>query len=116
MMTLKILFHVDVKWVLGEVRVTGQNGVRGDHWLLPRGLLTRNNFRLLVIRSQFHAGGQSVGRYLAFLKSAKLKRWGNHWSCQWKSLCVIFHLPFHLSKVNTSEARALAPANLPDQR
>lgn len=41
---------------------------------------------------------------------------GLHWSCQWKSLCVIFHSPFHLSKVNTSEARALAPANLPDQR
>jgi hypothetical protein len=29
---------------------------------------------------------------------------------------VIFHSPFHLSKVNTSEARALAPANFPDQR
>src|SRR5689334_8375907 len=40
----------------------------------------------------------------------------NHWSCQWNSLCVIFHSPLHLSRVNTSEARALAPASLPDQR
>jgi len=40
----------------------------------------------------------------------------NHWSCQWKSLWVIFHSSLHLSKVNTSEARALAPASFPDQR
>src|SRR5207248_3103248 len=37
----------------------------------------------------------------------------NYPSCQWNSLCVIFHSPFHLSRVNTSEARVLAPANLP---
>ena len=55
---------------------------------------------------------------LGYLRSNKqnLSRKDDHWSCQWKSLCVIFHSPFHLSKVNTSEARALAPANLPDQR
>src|SRR5215472_7157722 len=40
----------------------------------------------------------------------------NAWSCQWNSLCVIFHSPLHLTRVNTSDARAFVPASLPDQR
>ena len=39
----------------------------------------------------------------------------NHRLCQWNNLCVIFHSPSHFNKVNTSDARAFAPASFPDQ-
>src|SRR5256885_2086748 len=52
----------------------------------------------------------------AFRRLAQIPIVAAYWSCQWKSLWVIFHSPSHLRRVNTSEARALAPASLPDQR
>lgn len=39
-----------------------------------------------------------------------------HASCQWKSLCVIFHSSENLRSVKTSDARLFTPASLPDQR
>jgi len=79
----------------------------------PKALADKSLVKKCMMRIQSEL--PPVALHVVVLNSAKLRLWGNHWSCQWKSLCVIFHSPFLLSKVNTSDARALAPANLPDQ-